>query len=119
MNYIFIICILISSFSFLGYSVSYFISPNMKNEFKRLNVERSGFLVIILEILGALGLLVGLYYKPILLLSSGGLALLMFLGLVIRIKTKDGLLISLPATFYMLLNAYIFYLAINESGLAF
>ena len=119
MNYIFITCVLLSSFSFLGYSVSYFVSPHMKNEFKRLNVEKSGFLVIILEILGALGLLVGFYYKPILLLSSGGLSLLMFLGLLIRIKTKDGLLISLPATFYMLLNVYIFYLAINGSGFAF
>ena len=85
----------------------------MKNEFKRLNVGKLGLLVIILEILGAFGLLLGLMFKPILLISSGGLSLLMFLGLLIRINTKDGLLISLPATFYMILNAYIFYLGIN------
>lgn len=85
----------------------------MKNEFKRLNVGKLGLLVIILEILGAFGLLLGLMFKPLLLLSSGGLSLLMFLGLLIRINTKDGLLISLPATFYMILNAYIFYLGIN------
>ncbi|MGS0747998.1 DoxX family protein [Halpernia sp. GG3] len=84
----------------------------MKNEFKRLNVEKLGLLVIILEILGAFGLLVGLMFKPILLISSSGLSLLMLLGLLIRIKTKDGILISLPATFYMILNAYIFYLGI-------
>ncbi|MBC7555632.1 MAG: hypothetical protein H7195_01580 [Chryseobacterium sp.] len=113
MNYIFILCVIISSFSFLAYSISYFVSPDMKNEFKRLNVGKLGLLVIILEILGAFGLLLGLMFKPLLLLSSGGLSLLMFLGLLIRINTKDGLLISLPATFYMILNAYIFYLGIN------
>lgn len=84
----------------------------MKNEFIRLNVEKLGLLVIVLEIFGALGLLVGLMFKPILLISSAGLSLLMFLGLLIRIRTKDGLLISLPATLYMILNAYIFYLGI-------
>ena len=112
MNFIFILCVLISSLSFLAYSVSYFVTADMKNEFKRLNVEKLGLLVIILEILGAFGLLVGLMYKPMLLISSSGLSLLMLLGLLIRIKTKDGILISLPATFYMILNAYIFYLGI-------
>ena len=113
MNYIFILCVLVSSFSFLAYSISYFITPDMKNEFTRLNVAKLGLLVIVLEILGALGLLMGFMYKPILLLSAAGLAVLMFLGLLIRIRTKDGILISLPATFYMVLNAYIFYLGIN------
>ncbi|MBC7653923.1 MAG: hypothetical protein H7098_05540 [Oligoflexus sp.] len=112
MNYIFILCVSISSLSFLAYSISYFISPNMKSEFKRLNVEKLGLLTIVLEILGAFGLFVGLLFKPILLISSGGLALLMLLGLIIRIKSNDGLLISFPATFYMILNAYIFYFAI-------
>jgi hypothetical protein len=37
-------------------------------------------LTAILEIVGAIGLLVGLLYNAILLISSGGLALLMFLG---------------------------------------
>jgi hypothetical protein len=114
MNYIFILCISISSLSFLAYAISYFISPNMKNEFKRLNVEKLGLLTIVLEILGAFGLFVGLLFKTILLISSGGLALLMFIGLMLRIKLKDGLIISFPATFYMILNAYIFYLGINS-----
>jgi hypothetical protein len=83
----------------------------MKNEFKRFKLEKLGLLTIVLEILGALGLLLGLWYKPLLLLSSGGLAALMFLGVLVRIKLKDSLWISLPAVFYMGLNAYIFNLA--------
>lgn len=83
----------------------------MKNEFKRFKLEKLGLLTIVLEILGALGLLIGLWYSPLLLLSSGGLAVLMFLGVLVRIKLKDSLWISLPAIFYMGLNAYIFYIA--------
>jgi hypothetical protein len=107
------ICILLSSFSFLFYGISYFISPHMKNEFIRFKLEKLGLFTIILEILGALGLLVGLWYKPLLLFSSGGLGLLMLLGLLVRIKLKDSLWISLPALFYMGLNAYIFFEAIK------
>jgi len=114
MNYLFISCVLISSLSFLAYSISYFISPHMKIEFKRFKLEKLGFLTIILEILGAWGLLIGLLFKPILLISSGGLSILMLLALMTRIKSKDSLLISLPAIFYMILNAYIFYLGINN-----
>jgi len=85
----------------------------MKGEFERFNLEKFGLLVIILEILGSIGLLLGLLFTPILLLSSGGLALLMLIGLIVRIKTKDGILITLPAIFYMLLNSVIFYLGID------
>jgi len=85
----------------------------MKSEFERFNLKKLGILVIILEIVGAIGLLVGLFYKPILLISSGGLAILMLLGLLTRIKSKDSFLVSLPAIFYMFLNAYIYYLGIN------
>lgn len=85
----------------------------MKNEFKRFEIEKLGLLTIILEILGALGLLIGLYYKPILLFSSGGLALLMLFGLLVRIKTKDSFWVSIPALFYMGLNAYIFFCSIQ------
>jgi hypothetical protein len=106
------VCVLTSSFSFLFYGISYFISPHMKSEFERFKLERLGLLVIVLEIVGALGLLIGLWFEPLLLLSSGGLGLLMLLGLLVRIKLKDSLWISLPALFYMALNAYIFYLAL-------
>lgn len=105
-----IICVLLSSFSFIFYAVSYFVGSHMKNEFKRFNLEKLGLLVIILEILGALGLLAGIWYKPLLLISSAGLALLMLLGVLVRFNLKDSLWITIPALFYMGLNATIFYL---------
>lgn len=80
----------------------------MKSEFKRFNLEKLGLFTIILQILGASGLLIGLKFYPFLIISSGGLSLLMLLGVGVRIKFKDSLWVTLPALFYMGLNVYIF-----------
>jgi|TARA_B110000014_G_C20114272_1_gene587988 hypothetical protein len=85
----------------------------MKKEFKRFGLEKLGLLTVILELLGAVGLLIGLKFNILLIIASLGLALLMFFGLIVRMKLKDNLWVSLPALFYMLLNAYIFIEAIK------
>ena len=108
-----IICVLISSLSFYAYVASYFISPHMKNEFKRFDLEKLGLLTIIFEFLGATGLLVGLKFSPILTISSFGLGLLMLCGFIVRLKLKDSVWISLPSIFYMCLNIYIFVASIR------
>ena len=100
---------LFSSVSFLIYGVTYFYSSDMKNEFKRFGLEKFGVLTALLEIIGAIGLLVGFVLTPILIISSGGLALLMFFGVLARARVKDSLRVTLPAFLFMVLNAYIFY----------
>jgi len=106
-------CILISSLAFFGYAVSYFISPHMKIEFKRFGLGKIGLLTIILEFIGAVGLIVGLKFNPLLVVSSFGLALLMLVGLIVRIRLKDTIWVSLPALLFMGLNTYIFWVSIN------
>lgn len=103
-----LICILFSSLSFFVYVAAYFVDPHMKQEFKRFNLEKLGFVVITLEFLGALGLLIGLKYGLLLSVSSFGLGLAMFCGLLVRLRLKDTLWIIAPALFYMVLNFYIF-----------
>ncbi len=107
------ILIVISGLSFLVYGINYFISPAMKSEFKRFGLEKFGLLTAVLEIVGALGLFSGFLINLILLISSGGLALLMFLGLLVRLRIKDSLWVSLPALFFMGLNAFIFFKAMQ------
>lgn len=85
----------------------------MKNEFKRFGLEKFGTLVMLFQFLGATGLLFGLVYKPLLIIASFGLGLLMFLGVIVRMRLKDSFLISLPALFYMVLNFYIFWTSIH------
>ncbi len=84
----------------------------MKEEFKRFDLEKLGLMTIVLEFAGAAGLLVGLLFNPLLIFSSLGLALLMFAALVVRVQRRDSLLISLPALFFMFLNAYICWAAL-------
>ncbi len=80
----------------------------MKNELKRLQMEHLSRLIVICQFLGATGLFLGLFYNWLLVFSSFGLALLMFFGLIVRLKSKDNLFVSLPALFYLVLNLYIF-----------
>ena len=109
------LCVYLSSVSFLGYVILYFTGTHMKREFIRFKMEKLGLMVVVLELVGAVGLLVGFwFYKPLLLLASGGLTVLMLLGFIVRLRLKDSLWVSLPALFFMILNAYIFYLGINS-----
>lgn len=110
-NYLFIIWF--SALSFLFYGCSYYLSSHMKDEFKRYGLEKFALMVSTLQILGGLGLIVGLQFYPALIISSGGLALLMLLGFMVRLKIKDGFWRSLPAFAYFLLNAYLFYSSLN------
>ena len=101
------VSVFLSSISFFLYVVDYFRSPHMRSEFKRFGLEKLGLVIVILQLLGAIGLLVGLRYGTILTFASLGLALLMFAGVVVRIISKDSIQSSLQALFFMGLNAYI------------
>lgn len=101
------IAILGSSAAFLIYGGLCLSSLSMQSEFERFGLQRLKTLTGLLEVLGGVGLLVGLKWPLVLWVSSGGLSLLMMAGLVVRIRVGDGLLDSLPAFALMILNAYI------------
>ncbi|MEJ1221884.1 DoxX family protein [Sediminicola sp. 1XM1-17] len=100
---------LFSSLSFLFFGVGCFFSPRMKLEFIRYGLNRQQRLLTgLLQILGSLGLLLGLFMSPILcLVASLGLFLLMLLGLMVRIRIKDSILKSSPALIYALINLFL------------
>lgn len=83
----------------------------MKSEFKRFGLEKLGLITAVTELVGAVGLLVGLKYPLFLTLFSGVLALLMFSGTLVRIKMKDSLWLMFPAIFYIFLNSYLFFIS--------
>ena len=101
--------ILFSSISFLFYGIHCLKSDFMKQEFKRYGLEKFRTLTGVLEILGGLGLLVGLEFNLILKFSSLGLALLMLAGLIVRIKIQDPLIQTLPALTLFMVNLFIFF----------
>jgi len=108
------ILIFISSLSFLAYGFAYFLSSRMKSEFKRFGLQPFGALTATLEILGAIGLLVGFKFHFILLISSGGLAILMLLGVGVRLKIKDSLWDGSPAFLFLIINSVLFYLSLMK-----
>jgi uncharacterized membrane protein YkgB len=71
----------------------------------------------IFQLLGSVGLLVGLWQPLTGLVASSGLALLMLLGFLTRIKIRDGVVQSLPALLFMLLNAYLAFTYASNLGL--
>lgn len=102
------ILIVASGVAFVFYGISYFTSPIMKAEFIRFGLAKFGTLTAVLEIIGGLGLILGLFVPVLLLISSAGLAVLMLFGFITRLYIKDSILVSLPAFLFMIINGYIF-----------
>lgn len=99
--------IFISGITFIFYGLLCLMTDHMKTEFKRYQLAQFRKLTGTLELLGGLGVIVGQYYPLLLILSAAGLALLMFLGVIVRIKTKDPWLQILPAFILMVINLLI------------
>lgn len=103
-----------SALSFLFYGLSFYTSSHMKDEFKRYGLEKFTLLTSILQIMGGVGLIVGLKLHPISVISSAGLSILMLFGFAVRLKIRDGFWRSLPAFSYFILNSYLFYIAVKS-----
>ena len=102
-----VILIFISSITFIFYGLFCLLTDHMKTEFQRYGLSQYRKLTGTLELMGGIGLLVGLYYTILVIVSAAGLALLMFLGVVVRLKTRDPLHEILPAFTLMILNLMI------------
>ncbi len=104
----------LSAIVFLYYGISCLCANGMADDFERFGMADLRILVGTLEVLGAVGLVVGQWIPVLLIVSAGGLALLMLLGLLTRVRQRDSLREILPAGVLMVVNAII---AWNASGL--
>lgn len=102
------VMIIFSGVSFIFFGFSCLFSNFMMLEFKRYGLENFRILVGILQLLGAVGLFIGLFSKNWAVLASLGLALLMVFGFMVRLKIKDAFLLAFPSLFYALLNMLLF-----------
>ena len=105
----------INAITFLIYGTLCISTNHMVNEFNRFGLAKFRRLTGYLEILGALGQIIGFYFSPeINAFSTLGLATLMFMGVVIRIKIKDNWYEIMPALALLLLNSYLFYQGVQN-----
>ena len=99
-----------SGVCFLIYGISCLSSPYMAKEFERFGIPKFLKSTGILQIIGGLALLFGSWKFPHLAFTgSAGLAVLMLLGSIVRIKIKDTFLQSSPAFIFTILNTYLAY----------
>jgi hypothetical protein len=100
-----------SAVSFYAYGVGCLLAAHMVVEFNRYGLAKFRALTGILQLLGAVGLTIGVLGVPVIgFLAAIGLSLQMALGVGVRIKIRDSLLQCMPAFFYFCLNAWIAYL---------
>ena len=82
----------------------------MKEEFRLYEMDdRLRKLTGICQLLGAVGLLAGIYFSLLGLLSASGLCLMMTVAFGTRLKVRDPLNQTLPSFFFMVLNGYLAY----------
>ena len=94
------------AFVYFGYNCFY--SEFIILEFKRYNLSSYRKLTGFLQLCGAFGLLIGLYFNAIiLLLAALGLFLLMLGGFIVRLKIKDSFIQSFPSFGFAVLNLII------------
>ncbi len=103
--------IFLSASLFLFYGLLCLFSDGMETEFERFGLSRYRRLTGSLEVLGAVGLLVGIFEPGVMLAASAGLALLMVLGVITRIRVRDSFFETLPAAVLLLMNLFIFFCA--------
>jgi len=107
------ISFVLSVLLFLGYGVSCLFMGAMAEEFERYNLSRFRRVVGLLEVLGALGLLSSIVIPPLVYPSTAGLAVLMGLGVLTRVRVRDPLLEAIPAAVLMLINMFLFAAALR------
>ena len=105
---------LLSAALFLIYGSLCLFSGGMEEEFERYGLSRFRRLTGGLELLGGAGLLVGLFVPAVMLVAAGGLALLMLLGVIARIRVRDPLLDTLPAAVLLVANVFLAYHAFGQ-----
>jgi hypothetical protein len=96
-----------SSLLFAASGVSCMLGPDMRSEFGRFGLDRVRTLTGALELVGAGGLMVGLWWPPALRLAAGGLALLMVCAVAVRLRQRDTPWPILPAALLVGVNGWI------------
>ena len=93
--------------AFIGYGATCLTTEHMVREFERYGLSRARTLTGWLEIAGGVGLAVGFWLPLVGLAAAAGLALLMLLGILTRIRIADPLLAMAPAIAFLGLNVFL------------
>lgn len=106
----FLVLTIINAFAFIIYGFLCIFTNHMIEEFTRYNLLKFRELTGILELLGGIGCILGFCFFPSLFIfSCAGLAILMLLGIIVRVKVGDPIYQIIPALFLGILNIFLVY----------
>jgi hypothetical protein len=94
----------ISAFSFFYYGAETLFADRPQAEFERYGLPRARVFVGSMQVLGAVGVFIGLFVAPLGAAAAAGLTLMMLLGLVARCRVHDPVRLMVPAGAFALLN---------------
>ncbi len=107
---------IISIAAFLFYGMHVLLTDAMAEEFQRYGLPQFRKLTGVLEVLGAVGLALGYFVPGLTIAAAGGLALLMALGVAVRLRSGDSVSQALQAFAMLLVNLFIVVYAIRFGG---
>ncbi|MHC4846771.1 MAG: DoxX family protein [Planctomycetota bacterium] len=116
MDPIFEVTRLLSSAAFLFFGLACLVSRHMIEEFRRYGLAPYRVPVGLLEMSGAVGLALASTFPALLLPAAAGLALLMILGLLTRLRIRDSLMQMLPAVVLLLMNGFLVLRALGTAA---
>ena len=91
------VALAMSSASFAFYGMSCLVSDQMVPEFERYQLGKFRTITGVLQVAASVGLIAGYFYRPLLLVSATGLATMMFLAVLVRLRIRDPLYMAIPA----------------------
>ena len=101
--------VIFTAVSFIIYGYSSFISRRMKSEYARWGYNNQRKIVGSLQLLGGIGLILGLQINILLITTSFCFIMMMTMAIFIRVKIRDNITDILPAITYLFLSILIFY----------
>jgi len=113
MNLLYEACKVLLIVLFLYYGLAVLLSDAMVAEFERFGLLQFRKPTGVLELLGALGLVLGYFLPYLTVAAAGGLTLLMAAGVIVRLRCRDSLVAALPAFVMLVMNLYIVVYAIG------
>lgn len=109
-----IVFALISGASFLFYGYETLLKDPPRGEFERYGMPDLRRFVGSAQLLGGAGVLIGLGFAPLGAAAAGGLALMMLLGLIVRLKIHDAPRLMVPAGSLFFVNAVLIALFLSR-----
>ena len=101
--------VVFSALSFIFYGINSFFSNRMVSEYARWGYSDHRILLGCIQLLGGIGLLIGITNSVLLSVTSFLLTFMMITAIFVRVKIKDSLINMFPAVFYTGLNFIILY----------